>query len=178
MDKELQEIMMEDKKANTNNKKTRSYLYYYRKAQWYKGRSGIKYVWNKFLLLIKFKYTGVELKETIHVGKGLRLPHLQGIIVSDYATIGDYCTIYHQVTIGSNEHNIEYRNAPKIGNCVYIGAGAKLIGNIEIGDNVIIGANATVTKSVPNGMTIVGNNILLKTNVKRNPHPCLDIDFE
>ena len=41
----------------------------------------------------------------------------------------------------------------KIGNCVYIGAGAKLIGNIEIGDNVIIGANATVTKSVPNGMT-------------------------
>lgn len=177
MDKELQEIIKEDTKANRNNKKARTYMYYYRRAQWYKGKSKLKYLWNKLWLLLKFKYTGVELKETIPVGKGLRLPHLQGIIVSDYASIGDYCTIYHHVTIGANEHNREYKNAPKIGNRVYIGAGATLIGNIEIGDEVIIGANATVTKSVPNGMTVVGSNIFLRTTVERNPHPCLTKDL-
>ncbi|NMA72942.1 MAG: serine acetyltransferase [Bacteroidales bacterium] len=177
MDRALQEIIEEDKKANRNNKKAKAYLYYYRKAQWYKGKSKIKYLWNKFWLLLKFKNTGVELKEIIPVGKGLRLPHLHGIIVSDYALIGDYCTIYHHVTIGANEHCREYKNAPKIGDRVYIGAGATLIGNIEVGDDVIIGANATVTKSVPNGMTVVGNNIFLQTAVERNPHPCLNIDL-
>lgn len=88
-----------------------------------------------------------------------RLPHhLNGIIVSHNAVIGENVTIFHQVTIGQSEKT---EKAPKIGNNVLIGAGAKIIGDIEIGDNVKIGANAVVTKSVPAGKTVVEFNKIL-----------------
>ena len=99
-----------------------------------------------------------EIKFQSKIGYGLRLPHINGIIISAYAVLGNNCTVYHQVTIGANEHVPNYKNAPKIGDNVYIGAGAKLIGNITIGNNVIIGANAVVTKDVPDGYTVVGAN--------------------
>lgn len=169
MIKELNDIIEEDRKVNGSNKRTISYLRYYRKAQWYKNKSKYRYLLNKIVLTLRFRYTGIELKETVAVGKGLRLPHLQGIIVSDYAVIGDDCTIYHQVTIGANEHKLNYQSAPHIGNRVYIGAGAKLIGNICIGNDVIIGANAVVTKDVPDGMTVVGINKHIVTYSERIP---------
>lgn len=78
--------------------------------------------------------------------------HLNGIIISYYAKIGDNCTIYQQVTIAQDEFN----NAPEIGDNVVIGAGAKLLGNIKIGNNVKIGANAVVVKNVPDNCTVVG----------------------
>lgn len=106
-------------------------------------------------------------------GRGLRIPHPQNIVISQYASLEDYCTIYHNVTIGANEHKSNYRNAPSIGNRVYIGAGATLIGNIRIGNDVIVGANATVTKDVPAGMLVIGNNKIVSGNTERNPHPCL-----
>jgi len=84
--------------------------------------------------------------------------HLNGIIVSHNAVIGNNCTIFHQVTIGSNFKN---NDAPEIGNNVIIGAGAKLIGNIKIGNNVKIGANAVVTKDVPDNKTVIGFNQIL-----------------
>lgn len=86
------------------------------------------------------------------------MPHLNGIFIHRNAEIGRNCTIFHQVTIGANEHRGEFWRAPKIGNAVYIGAGAKIIGGITIGDNVRIGANAVVTKNVAENMTVVGIN--------------------
>ena len=91
------------------------------------------------------------------------LPHgLNGIVVSRKCIIGSNVTILHQVTIGTKittaksimEEDVK---APIIGNNVYIGAGAKIIGNIIIGDNALIGANAVVTKDVPANHTAVGN---------------------
>lgn len=84
-------------------------------------------------------------------------PHgLTGIFVSGLARIGQNCTIYQHVTIGSNRLPGHPRyGAPQIGNDVLIGAGATLIGNIKIGDHVKIGANATVAEDVPSGSTVV-----------------------
>lgn len=78
--------------------------------------------------------------------------HLNGIIVAPNAIIGENCTIFQQVTIGQDENG----NAPIIGDNCYIGTGAKIIGNITIGNNVKIGANAVVVKDVPSNCTVVG----------------------
>lgn len=70
--------------------------------------------------------------------------------------IGNNCTIFHQVTIGIDE--LKGREAPVIGDNVYIGAGAKIIGNVHVGSISRIGANAVITKDVPVGATVVGCN--------------------
>lgn len=92
-----------------------------------------------------------------HIGFGAQfssvpiLPHgLYGIIVSHNAVIGKNCVIFHQVTIGEGKGG-----APTIGDNVFIGAGAKIIGNIKIGSNVTIGAGAVVVEDIPNGATVV-----------------------
>ncbi|WP_283676433.1 serine O-acetyltransferase [Clostridium perfringens] len=90
----------------------------------------------------------------------MRLVHLNGIVINKNSIIGDNATIFHQVTIGANENGKDNDKAPKIGKNVYIGAGAKIIGDICIGNNVKIGANAVVTRSVGDNCTVVGNNII------------------
>ena len=91
------------------------------------------------------------------------LPHgLNGIVISRQSIIGKNATIFHQVTIGIKmipemSTRLDDLSAPVIGNNVFIGCGAKIIGNIKIGDNVLIGSNCVVTKDVPDGYTVVGN---------------------
>lgn len=84
-------------------------------------------------------------------------PHgYNGIFVSSGAKIGAGCTIFHQVTIGSNAlPDTKNPGSPTIGDNVYIGAGAKIIGGIHIGNNVRIGANCVVTKDIPDNSTVV-----------------------
>lgn len=84
-------------------------------------------------------------------------PHgLNGIFISSGAVIGKDSVIFHQVTIGSNTlSDSKGQGAPKIGDNVYIGAGAKIIGNVVVGNNVRIGANCVVTKDVPDNTTVV-----------------------
>lgn len=84
-------------------------------------------------------------------------PHgLAGIFISYGARIGEGCTIFHQVTIGSNTlPDSRGQGAPTIGRNVYIGAGAKIIGAVTVGDNARIGANAVVTFDVPANATVV-----------------------
>jgi serine O-acetyltransferase len=76
-------------------------------------------------------------------------------VISDQARIGKHVTILQQVTIGVKDFSTI--GAPIVGDFVTIGAGAKLIGPINVGNNVTIGANAVVTKDVPDGATVVGN---------------------
>ena len=79
------------------------------------------------------------------------LPHgLNGIVVSHNAKIGKNCTIFHQVTIGEGRGG-----APIIGDNVLIGAGAKLIGGIQVGNNVKIGAGCVIAVDIPDGATVV-----------------------
>ena len=92
-----------------------------------------------------------------HLGYGAtfeeipKLPHgIRGIYISHNAVIGKNCTIFHQVTIGEGKGG-----APRIGDNCYIGAGAKIIGNIAIGNNVKIGAGCVVFEDIPDNSTVV-----------------------
>ena len=99
------------------------------------------------------------------------LPHgLNGIFISQGATIGKNCVIFHQVTIGSNTlKDSKNKGAPTIGDNCYIGVGAKIIGNVTIGKNVRIGANCVVTKDIPDNATVVlGENRIIFHDTPRN----------
>lgn len=85
------------------------------------------------------------------IGKGLFIPHPHNVVIGLYTEIGNNCTIYQDVTIGQNKGKY-----PKIGNNVIIYPGAKVIGNVTIGDNAIIGANAVVTKDVEKNAIVGG----------------------
>lgn len=106
--------------------------------------------------------------ETIILGKPY-LPHgIYGIFISKKAKIGENCTIYQQVTIGSNYvKGSKGYGFPTIGNNVLIGVGAKIIGNVIIGNNVRIGANAVVTKNVPDNSTVIIGNIKILNRVNQ-----------
>jgi serine O-acetyltransferase len=86
------------------------------------------------------------------LGRGLMLPHPNGIVIHEDAIVGDDCMIMQQVTIGMIGEDC----VPRLGNNVYVGAGAKIIGKVEIGDGARIGANAVVTKDVPANHTAIG----------------------
>ena len=87
------------------------------------------------------------------------LPHPFGIVVSRGVEFGEDVVIGQQVTIGNRGGMMA---APKIGHRVYIGAGAKILGPLTIGDDAVVGANAVVTKDVPAGATVVGANRVLR----------------
>jgi len=107
--------------------------------------------------------TGISFPAQAQIGKGLRIHHFGGIIVNSEASIGEYCTLYHGVTLGDLGG---WGGAPRIGNHVVIGAGAKLVGNIEIGDDCHIGANAVVRTSVPAGCLAVGVPAVIKPRAR------------
>jgi serine O-acetyltransferase len=98
--------------------------------------------------------TGIELHCETQVGRRLLIEHFGGIIISGDTVIGDDVVIRQGVTIGLSHTG--QRGAPVIGNRVDIGAGAKILGGISIGDDAVIGANAVVIRDVPAGALAVG----------------------
>jgi serine O-acetyltransferase len=101
--------------------------------------------------------TGISIPPKACIGKGLLIYHFGGIVINPEVKIGDNCTLHHGVTIGNIHKNINKSgDAPVLGNNVYLGAGAKILGEITIGDNCKIGANAVVITSIPAGATAVG----------------------
>ena len=104
--------------------------------------------WSRFL-------TGIEIHPGAVIGRRVVIDHGMGVVIGETAIVGDDVLIYHGVTLGGKENTTAKRH-PTIGNNVLLGAGSKIIGNIEIGDGAMIGANAVVTKSLPAGAIIVG----------------------
>lgn len=100
--------------------------------------------------------TGIEIHPGATVGKRLVIDHGMGVVIGETAIIGDDCLIYHGVTLGGTSQDKNIRRHPKIGNNVLIGAGAKILGAIEVQDFVKIGANSVVTTDCPKNSTIVG----------------------
>ncbi len=123
-----------------------------------------------FSLLYKILYkfiqviTGIELPCEVRVGRNFRIDHFGGIIISGFASFGDNCVIRDGVTVGLRR--IDDPVAPKIGNNVDIGTGAKVLGDIMIGDNMVIGANAVVLEAVPSNSIAVGVPATIKTREK------------
>lgn len=118
--------------------------------------------------------TGIDLPCETTVGRRLRIEHFGGIIVSGDAVIGDDVVIRNGVTIGLRRTG--ERGAPILGNRVDIGAGAKILGNIRIGDGAVIGANAVVLTDVPPGALAVGIPARIILRQKSVAAPAADIE--
>ncbi len=103
-------------------------------------------------------WTGIEIHPGATIGRRVVIDHGMGVVIGETAIVGDDVLIYHGVTLGGKV-NDRVKRHPTIGNNVLLGAGAKIIGDIEIGDGAMIGANAVVTKNVPAGAVIVGPQI-------------------
>lgn len=102
--------------------------------------------------------TGIEIHPAAQIGKNLFIDHGMGVVIGQTAIVGDNCTIYQNVTLGGKGDGLHgEKRHPTIGNNVMIGAGAQVLGPIEVGDNAKIGANAVVTSDVAAGATMVGN---------------------
>ena len=103
---------------------------------------------------------GIEIPCEAVIGKGFTIEHTGAIVISGDAVFGDDCIVRQGVTVGLRNRN--RRGSPRIGNRVDIGAGAKLLGAITIGDDVAIGANAVVLCDVPSGSIAVGVPAVVK----------------
>ena len=99
--------------------------------------------------------TGVEIHPGAILGTGLFIDHATGVVIGETAEIGDDVTMYHGVTLGGTGRDTGKRH-PTIGDRVTVGAGAKVLGPIEVGDDSRIGANAVVVKDVPSSAVVVG----------------------
>jgi serine O-acetyltransferase len=100
--------------------------------------------------------TGVDIHPGARIGKGLFIDHGMGTVIGETAVIGDAVTLLHQVTLGSRGDRATGKRHPTLGDGVFVGAGAKLLGPILIGAGARIGANAVVLEDIPAGATAVG----------------------
>jgi len=100
--------------------------------------------------------TGVEIHPGATIGRRFFIDHGMGVVIGETAIIGDDVLMYHQVTLGGRTLGRGTKRHPTIGNRVLIGAGAKIIGDITVGDDSKIGANALVVHDVPAGSVVTG----------------------
>jgi serine O-acetyltransferase len=99
--------------------------------------------------------TGIEIHPGAKIGRRVFIDHGMGVVIGETAEIGDDCTLYHGVTLGGTSWNKGKRH-PTLGRGVVVGAGAKILGPITIGDGAKVGSNAVVVKDIPAGATVVG----------------------
>ncbi|MBF0485301.1 MAG: serine O-acetyltransferase [Candidatus Omnitrophica bacterium] len=99
--------------------------------------------------------TGIEIHPGATIGKGFFIDHGMGVVIGETSTIGNNVTIYQGVTLGGTGKETGKRH-PTIGDNVVIGTGAKVLGNISIGNNSYVGANAVVLHTIPANSTVVG----------------------
>jgi serine O-acetyltransferase len=100
--------------------------------------------------------TGIEIHPGAKIGKRLFIDHGMGIVIGETSEIGDDCTLYHMVTLGGVNLDPVKRH-PTIGDRVMVGAGASILGAINVGSDVKIGANAVVVRDVHQGETVIGH---------------------
>lgn len=118
--------------------------------------------------------TGIEIHPAAIIGKGFFIDHGMGVVIGETAEIGDYVTLFQGVTLGGTGKERGKRH-PTLGNHVVVGAGAKILGGIRIGDNVKVGANSVVLKSVPANSTVTGVPArVIKMEGNRLPEATMD----
>jgi len=140
------------------------FLFFFRKVT-----SSRKYtiVWFFYFLFYRklfIKY-GLQIPTSVKIGKGFLLPHFGGIVINSKTVIGENCSVLQNVTFGNTKSG-KTPGSPKIGNRVYVGPGALIVGGIEIGDDVLIVGNSFVNMDVPSNSVVIGNpaKIISKNN--------------
>lgn len=116
--------------------------------------SGFKWL-GRFISHLARWFTGIEIHPGATIGKRVFIDHGMGVVIGETAEIGEDCTLYHGVTLGGTSWAKGKRH-PTLGKGVVIGAGAKILGPILVGDGAKIGSNAVVVKPVPAGATAIG----------------------
>lgn len=130
---------------------TLRYLYYHRKIN-LGSKVSLIYIFLRSRLIKKY---GLEILNK-EIGDGLYIGHGFNITINPKAVLGENCNIHKGVTIGQ-ENRGKRKGNPKIGDCVWIGANSSVVGNIEIGSNVLIASNSFVNFDVPNNSIVIGN---------------------
>ena len=128
-------------------------LVLHRRASWCR-RHGLHWL-ARFISHISRFLTGIEIHPGATIGRRVFIDHGMGVVIGETAEIGDDSTLYHGVTLGGTSWNKGKRH-PTLGRNVVIGAGAKILGPILIGDGAKVGSNAVVVRDVPPGSTAVG----------------------
>ena len=111
-------------------------------------------------------FWGCDIRARATFGPGMYFPHPFGIVIGPLAVIDGNCVMFNDVTLGK-KYPGTIDGMPRIGKDTLIGAGARLLGDITLGDDIVIGCNAVVTKSVPTGHTVVGINQISPGTYKR-----------
>ena len=129
-------------------------LWFYRINHW---------LWHhRFFLLARWSsqvarwLTGIEIHPGATIGHRLFIDHGMGVVIGETAEVGNDVTIYQGVTLGGTSLDRGHKRHPTIGNGVVIGGGAKVLGNITVGDNCRVGAGSVVLRNVPPNSTVVG----------------------
>jgi serine O-acetyltransferase len=146
-------------------------------VMWHKLSHGL---WQRgFWLLGRFSshlarwLTGIEIHPAAKLGRRLVIDHGMGVVIGETAEIGDDCYLYHQVTLGV-ARTMTGKRHPTVGNNVIIGAGAKVLGPITVGDNARIGSNAVVVDAVLPDTTVVGMPARAVVRRRRATEPHFD----
>ena len=113
------------------------------------------YFWARWISQRAARRTGIEIHPGAQLGHGILIDHGSGVVIGETAVVGDNCTIYQGVTLGGVGTQKGKRH-PTLGNNVMVGAGAKILGAFEVGDNCSIAANAVLLKPLEDNVTAVG----------------------
>ena len=128
-------------------------LVFHRLAHWL-YKIGIPFIPRLISHISRF-LTGIEIHPGALIGQGVFIDHGMGVVIGETAIVGDHALIYQGVTLGGTGKESGKRH-PTLGSHVVVGAGAKVLGNIQIGDRVRIGAGSVVLRDVPSNTTVVG----------------------
>ena len=129
-------------------------LVLHRLAHWFWGR-GLRWL-GRFTSQVSRWLTGIEIHPGATIAPRVFIDHGMGVVIGETAVGGEGCTIYQGVTLGGTSLAKGAKRHPTRGRNVVVGAGAKVLGGFEVGDDAAIGSNAVVTKPVPAGATAVG----------------------
>lgn len=155
LEKEIGKGLTQKFKILTNN--SSKAIYFIRKSEYFYGKGFFSNLLSKYYSNKLGKMYGIFINPKNRIDVGLKLPHPNGIIIGEAVNIGKNCTIYQQVTIGSaNIGDARKGLQPQLGDNVTVFSGSKIIGNITLEDNTVVGANAVLTKSTQNNGVYVG----------------------
>jgi serine O-acetyltransferase len=146
----------------------------YRLAHWFWSHRF--YFLGRFASQMGRAMTGIEIHPGAVIGKAFFIDHGMGVVIGETSEIGDNVTLYHGVTLGGTTWQKGKRH-PTIGNNVVVGAGAKVLGPVKIGDNTRIGANSVVISEIPPNSVVVGIPGKVVFRVEGEKRIALDREF-